>query len=53
MNTISRNRYASDVINLFQKEILRDCEQMIPDTRRRLANVVADLDTFIVSVRDH
>ncbi|CCV00093.1 unnamed protein product [Malassezia sympodialis ATCC 42132] len=35
-----------------QKEILRDCEQMVPDTRSRLTSVVADLDTFIVSVHD-
>ena len=31
-----------------QNELVRDAEQMVPDTRRRLDTAVLDLDTFLV-----
>ncbi|KAI3617161.1 hypothetical protein CBS9595_003070 [Malassezia furfur] len=30
-----------------QEEILKDCAQMVPDTRRRLADGVSDLDAYM------
>ncbi|PWN39404.1 tubulin binding cofactor A, partial [Ceraceosorus guamensis] len=34
-----------------QREVLRDCEQMIPDCKKRLDNAVSDLEAFLVSLR--
>lgn len=31
-----------------QEEILRDCEQMIPDTTRRLKDATTELHTYMV-----
>ena len=32
-----------------QEELLKDCMQMIPDTKRRLADAVSDLLVYMVS----
>ena len=32
----------------WQEEILRDCEQMIPDTTRRLKDATTELHTYMV-----
>ncbi|WFD04183.1 hypothetical protein MOBT1_002888 [Malassezia obtusa] len=32
---------------LMQEEILKDCAQMIPDTRRRLNDGMSDLDSYM------
>jgi len=31
-----------------QEEILRDCQQMVPDTSRRLAAAISDLESCMV-----
>lgn len=33
---------------MLQEEILRDCQQMIPDTARRLKDATTELNTYMV-----
>lgn len=42
-------KYASRCVYLLtQEEILKDCTQMVPDTRRRLNDGTSDLDAYMV-----
>ncbi|WFD37250.1 uncharacterized protein MJAP1_000192 [Malassezia japonica] len=42
---IADNREAWEVRK--QEEILKDCTQMVPDTKRRLSDAVVDLDAYL------
>lgn len=43
-----RKQVGNRTLSHLQEEILKDCAQMVPDTRRRLADGVSDLDAYMV-----